>query len=1146
MTSKFMKKFLHKNLSISLIILAVIFGYFYFVSSVKVNHYQLFNVRKTMTWAKSGNSLYRTHSHRTVENILLSEDNWRDYALSWKVANFKDCGFVFDYVDAQNYGFVYLRKDSNSILSGHLQQGQTQDVKMLKANLGDVIGVNVEKKEGIVSFTVNQNSVITVPSQVSDGKIGFLVNEASYPPMLFHQISISGILESGRSLSHDVNAKTEGGLYDVFRDFLPFYLAFIVFVICFPILFPRFLEKTPSLMMFSFFRNDFLQNVGAVFVHLFLAGCFFWPFISRGEVAVFSYDNLGEIYPLFYYAKHNFMNILQGHSPWLWNPIIQNGFPFYSNHWDMIYYPLNWPVFLSPENTLLTALTLKSFVEVAALGIFAYGFFSLEFKNKRWALFSSVVYQMCSLLIFTMGIFPATSTYFAMTFYLYILWSVPKRRALTNFLLLSFAVVLILTSANVAFIFYACLALAVITIYRFVSVGKEGSKLFALTAIAWFTGTLMCSVRILSCLHGVTSSNRMVENFHTLHDRAYMAIRLFVPEIAGWMGPDALNVLMSPNLRFIFQSLELPSSNPQNSFFVYFGVVPALLLVVSFLIATKGKHTFWKVYSVIALGIALLWQPIWGILSILCLPLNHYSYHAIILPIGICALIGYTGMAWESKSFESVNFRRYLTVAIGFVIAYFFVFVTYLFPALASTTRIIFLLVGLAIAIYYVLRHCNTIIGEKFLRLTGSALNVLVLTLLIIVTIILVVAPIPKKEDLGTTMILPFLWIAAAGALIVSFYYRSKESSNFRAVCGLALVPLVLALLASVGFVISPLGSSLLGWEQSLRVYSIDILVGYIRLLLLLQIGIFGFSGIQKKIFSVQAVFAVLLLFTMMDLVVFNARFNNITAPFYYKKAFYPKDFTYRDLNPDYRKQMDLVNYRASHLHRQDFNANKNLVFNVPSYSGTVGYMTKRFSKLLSSFGYPDGIYMLYPEDSTENPRFQDLSAIRYVFEKNGQLTQRPSALGRLNLVFAGEVIEDDDKMLARLQDESFDPHKTVLFSEPLLALKNVNKDSIVVPIAKATPNRVESRFDSAAPSYILFSESYDEGWKAFLDNIQVPVLRANYNFMACVIPTAGSHEIRFVYDPPQYKRNLALSVFGLVIFAAVTLITLWKRLVSS
>ncbi|MCB9770965.1 MAG: hypothetical protein H6754_00215 [Candidatus Omnitrophica bacterium] len=1138
-----MKKFLQSNFGISLMILAIIFGYFYFVSSVKADHYQLFNVKKTMTWAKSGNSLYRTHSHRTVENILLSEDGWRDYILSFKVANLKDCGFVFDYVDAQNYGFIYLRKDSNSILSGNLQQGQTQNVKLLKANLGDVMGVNVEKKAGIVSFTVNQNPIITVPSQVSDGKIGFLVNEASYPPMLFHQISINGILESGRTLSHDVNAKSESGLYDILRNFLPFYLAFVVFVICFPILFPRFLETIFILKVFSFLKYDFVQNVGAALVHLFLAGCFFWPFISRGEVAVFSYDNLGEIYPLFYYAKHNFMNILQGHSPWLWNSILQNGFPFYSNHWDMIYYPLNWLVFLFSEKTLLTALTLKSFVEVTALGIFAYGFFSLEFKNKRWALFSSVVYQMCSLLIFTMGIFPATSTYFAMTFYLYVLWSVPQRRALTNFLLLSFAVVLILTSANVAFIFYACLALAVITIYRFVSVGKEGSKLFALTAIAWLTGTLMCSVRILSCLQGVTSSNRMVENFHTLHDRAYMAIRLFVPEIAGWMGPDALNVLMSPNLKFIFQSLELPSSNPQNSFFVYFGVVPALLLIVSFLITTKGKHTFWKIYSVIALGVALLWQPIWGVLSILCLPLNHYSYHAIILPVGICALIGYTGMAWELKSFESVNFRRYLTVAIGLVVAYFFVFVTYLFPSLASLTRIIFLLIGLAIAIYYVLRYRNAIIGEKFLRLIGGALNVLILALLIIVTIILVVAPIPKKEDLGTTMVLPFLWIAAASALMISFYYRRRENSNLKVACGLSLIPPVLALLASVGFVISPLGSSLLGWEQSLRVYSIDILVGYIRLLLLLQIGILGFSGIQKKIFSVQAVFAVLLIFTMMDLVVFNARFNNITAPFYYKKAFYPKDFTYKDLSPDFRKQMDLVNYRASHLHHQDFNANKNLVFDVPSYSGTVGYMTKRFSKLLTSFGYPDGIYMLYPEDSTENARFQDLSAIRYVFEKNGQLTQRPSALGRLNLVFSGEVIEDDDKMLSRLQEESFDPHKSVLFSQPLSALKNLNKDSIIVPITKATPNRIESRFDSAAPSYMLFSESYDEGWKAFVDNVQVPVLRANYNFMACVILTAGSHEIRFVYDPPQYKRNLLISLFGLTIFVFAALVAFWRRL---
>ena len=154
-----------------------------------------------------------------------------------------------------------------------------------------------------------------------------------------------------------------------------------------------------------------------------------------------------------------------------------------------------------------------------------------------------------------------------------------------------------------------------------------------------------------------------------------------------------------------------------------------------------------------------------------------------------------------------------------------------------------------------------------------------------------------------------------------------------------------------------PTGGFILGWEQPLRVYAIDVLIGFVRLLLLLQIGLLCFGGI-RKIFSVKLVLFCLT-FTAMDLIVFNARFNNITSPFYFKMP-YPKLFTYRDINPALRKQMDLVNYRVSHQDRQDFNANKNLVLRFRATTGTVGYMTKRFSKLLTAFGYAEGIYMLY------------------------------------------------------------------------------------------------------------------------------------------------------------------------------------------
>lgn len=1131
-----------KNIRVSFFLAAVVWGYFYFLGCVKADQYQIFNVKKTITWAQSQNTLYRAHSHRTIDGILLSEDLWRDYVFSMRIINPRDCGFLYDYRDANNYHFVYFQKATGAILSGHLNAGKADNVRSITLGPLSAFNVTAKKQDAAMKFFINDQLVFEKKTSDRSGKIGLMVNEVQAPPVVFHQIAIAGSLGNGKFVKAEVRVKPENGIVEAFRVILVFYLFFALFVVFYPWFAGPFYKKSFTIDEKT---EKFFALWGPGVLHVFLAACFFWPFIARGEVAVFSYDNLGEIFPLFHYSQQNFLNILNGQSPWLWNPLIQNGFPFYSNHWDMIYYPLNWPVFLVSSENLLTALTLKSFLEVSALGIFAYGFFAIELNNRRWALFASVVYQMCSLLIFTMGIFPATSTYFAMMFYLYLLWSVALRGATLNFLLLTFAVVLILTSANVAFIFYACLALAVITVYRFLSVDKGGKQLFVLTALAWASAVLISSVRIFSCLAGVMGSNRMAETFHTLHDRSYMVLRLLVPEIAGWMGPDALNVLKSSNLNLIYSQLELPSSNPQNSFFVYFGVLPALFLMASFLVPMKGRPAFWKVYSLVVLGIALLWQPIWGILSILCLPLNHYSYHMIIVPVGICALIGYAGISWEARQWETPDFRRRLGVFGGLAGAYLCVFLTYLFPSLAFLTRIIFLAVGLVVVFYYALKKRSVLSSEKFLSWIMDAVCVLLLVFLVIVTLYLTIADIPKKEGLGTALILPFLWLTAAVGMILKFHNRYHGSFDFRGGLGFAGIVFVAPLLLSAAVVNFSTIEMILGLDLPMRVYAVDVLTGILRLLLLVQIGLLGFSAVRKKVLSLSLIFVLFLSFTALDLIVFNARFNNITSPFYFKNAFYPKPFHYRDIPESLRQQMDLVNYRVSHQDRQDFNANKNLVFNMPSYTGTVGYMTKRFSKLLTSFGYVPGIYMLYPEDATDNARFLDISAVKYVFNEDRTLAQRPSALGRLNFFFMAQKISDDDELLARLKDRDFDARKILLLSDSAPVTGGMLKDSVVIPIDKTSPNVVESRVSSSSSGYVLFADSYDEGWKAYLNGSLTPVLRANFNFMACVIPQAGDYKIRFVYEPQDYRRNLYLTIAGLLIFGCVIVIAGIKKIFS-
>jgi uncharacterized membrane protein YfhO len=68
----------------------------------------------------------------------------------------------------------------------------------------------------------------------------------------------------------------------------------------------------------------------------------------------------------------------------------------------------------------------------------------------------------------------------------------------------------------------------------------------------------------------------------------------------------------------------------------------------------------------------------------------------------------------------------------------------------------------------------------------------------------------------------------------------------------------------------------------------------------------------------------------------------------------------------------------------------------------------------------------------------------------------------------------------------------------------------------------------------LVTSEVFYPGWRAWVDDREVQVLRADYLFRAVDLP-AGAHRVRFQYDPGSFK--LGLGLFGSTI---VTLVGFW------
>jgi hypothetical protein len=83
-------------------------------------------------------------------------------------------------------------------------------------------------------------------------------------------------------------------------------------------------------------------------------------------------------------------------------------------------------------------------------------------------------------------------------------------------------------------------------------------------------------------------------------------------------------------------------------------------------------------------------------------------------------------------------------------------------------------------------------------------------------------------------------------------------------------------------------------------------------------------------------------------------------------------------------------------------------------------------------------------------------------------------------------------------------------------------------------PSRVSARADLAAPGYLVLADRYDDGWRAWSEGRELPILRADGIFRAVALP-AGSHLVTFVYDPWWLKLGFAISALALL--AAVALL---------
>jgi hypothetical protein len=164
------------------------------------------------------------------------------------------------------------------------------------------------------------------------------------------------------------------------------------------------------------------------------------------------------------------------------------------------------------------------------------------------------------------------------------------------------------------------------------------------------------------------------------------------------------------------------------------------------------------------------------------------------------------------------------------------------------------------------------------------------------------------------------------------------------------------------------------------------------------------------------------------------------------------------------------------------------------------------------------------PGDATFVPVFdQDPSLDVYM---------NTEARPRVSLIYTAAVVSNGEVAFAAIHAAGFDQaQQAVVEGGPALS-GGPPSGATNLYYESYAPEAVSVVALTPAPAYVVFSDVWYPGWRAWVDGAEVPIYRTNFAFRGIYLAAAGQHTITLRYDPWSWKLGGAVSLATLVILA--------------
>lgn len=246
------------------------------------------------------------------------------------------------------------------------------------------------------------------------------------------------------------------------------------------------------------------------------------------------------------------------------------------------------------------------------------------------------------------------------------------------------------------------------------------------------------------------------------------------------------------------------------------------------------------------------------------------------------------------------------------------------------------------------------------------------------------------------------------------------------------------------------------------------------------------------------------------------------------------------EVNPDeyYGRTRDLVSFIKEQGKNEYFRVNSRRE-NAMILDRNQGMVDRIF--LMEGYT-PLSLQRIYPPVK-DFDRACDILNAKFKLEidpQRGYMSLAPSGtyIPRAYFVYDSKIMADEDSVRAFMMDPGFDPRSVVVLEEDPGFEAGGNPGTGSATISSYSLNEISLKVETSKNGFLMISDIFYPGWKAYIDGKPSRVLRADWSLRAVPVG-AGRHQIIMKFEPESFRTGAWIT--GITIFGSSSVIIFFR-----